>query len=132
MSYGRTVAAFNWAEGNFEYFDAWCCVRGIDPLDLPAYRFYNVVLYCMKDDKTDEGLTMIEQYFSAFDSMEHPLKELIKPGKNSRSKTIKPESRHSYVPPWWRGDTQNASIALKVMKEVPTEIGQGVSDKAPG
>lgn len=61
MGYGRVAAVVGWALDNWQYFDAWCCIKGVDPLELPAYRFYNLALFAIMEGKDDEQQVEIEE-----------------------------------------------------------------------
>lgn len=128
-SYGRVQAIIAWAQTNWSDFDGWCCSKNIDPLELSAYRFYNLALWYLRDDKTEEGLALIEEQLSIFDQVQNPLSGLLSTSIKivyaggssiSKSGTPQPEEKPRYVPPWWRGDEINAKIAMSVMGDVST------------
>lgn len=130
MSYGRAVAVFQWVTNNFEYFDSWCCIKNVDPLELPAYRFYNLAIYCMKEHLDEDKLKLFEQQFLACDIVKNPLCELkIKPVKTVLSTTsnepqsIKPKEKYEYIPPWWQPNEEaayaNAQVAIQGIHKLP-------------
>lgn len=126
MSYGRVAAVFQWALGNYQEFDAWCCTKNIDPLELPAYRFYNLALYALKEGMSDEQLVELEKTLLLCDSIQHPLHELglrymvTNHKKTTSTSPNPPEERQKYVPPWWRGESVNAKMAMVAMQGVST------------
>lgn len=124
MSYGRASAVFLWVSSNWREFDAWCCIKGIDPLELPAYRFYNLALFRIKEGMDEEQLKDLEQTFKILDSVKHPLQDLQPTERLARDSNIpsapSPEERHTYIPPWWKGEQAAAKIATAAMQGVNT------------
>lgn len=125
-SYGRVQEVITWALTNWQVFDGWCCVHQIDPLELSSLRFYNLVLYHLREDLTPESLESLEQDFKRVDGNKHPLLLLTYSSENQLKKKSaqkpKPptiEEPKGYVPSWWRGDNANAKIAMNVMKQLP-------------
>jgi len=113
-----------WALENWQEFDAWCCVKNIDPLELSSYRLYNLVLYHLQEGKDEEGLNDLESRFRRFDNIKHPLHDLLVKMTKPNKKKIKvveepPETKHAFIPSWWRGDAQNYVVAKSVMKTLP-------------
>lgn len=140
-SYGRAQVVLNWAQDNWSHFDSWCCARNIDPINLPAYRFYNLALLVLKEDLTDpdpeitaKQLANLDEVLITCDEVEHPLNRLgidykgsIMIKKSSRRET-EPEaeptskSRHAYIPPWYQGEElayKNAQAAMGGISTLP-------------
>lgn len=126
-NYGRACAVVNWALDNWGEFDTWCCLKGLDPLELPSYRFHNLALYAIHEGMTEEQLLELENTLRLCDSVKHPLHELgslyIRT-KETSSKTTssKANKKHDYIPPWWRGEDnafKNAQAAMYGVKALP-------------
>lgn len=131
-SFGRVQAGIIWALGNWQEFDAWCCIKSVDPLELPAYRFYNLIVWFLKEGKSEEQLELLELELRRADFDKHPLHIMtyshVKPNSivNRAIKDIEEndnsasDPKNQYVPSWWRGDHQNYNVAKQVMKTLPT------------
>lgn len=128
-SYGRAQAIIYWALSNWQQFDGWCCSRNIDPSELPAYRFYNLALFVLKDGMLDEQVAELENILSLCDDLRHPCHDLkfVVPGIRLASPKVtapqKPETRHKYIPPWWRGEAaayNSAKAAMAGVNSLPT------------
>lgn len=118
---------------NWHEFDGWCCINGIDPLELSAYRFHNLALYRLKEGMEVEQLAQLEIALEQCDDIKNPLhefnipkyqKKTIKstPTQQQQPPSPKPprqEIRHKYIPPWWKGEEANAKIALNTMDNLP-------------
>jgi hypothetical protein len=129
-SYGRIQAVITWVQDHWQHFDSWCCARNIDPISLPAYRMHNLALLVIKEDMSEENLALLEQKLLECDTIEPPImmlrvigNKLVAARTRSRGGKTVPvptsaEDRHSYVPPWWRGDQVNANVALNTMRGV--------------
>lgn len=143
-SYGRIQVILNWVQDNWQHFDSWCCVKNIDPLELSAYRFYNLALMLIREDLNDEDpevqakqLENLEDVLNTCDQVEHALLRL---GAQYRTPQIiqvvkgqtkvqvqaqpeaKPEDRHKYIPPWWQGEERaykNAQAAMGGISTLP-------------
>ena len=126
-SYGRVQAVIIYGLRNFGDFDAWCCVKGIDPLELPAYRFFNLAFWYLQDGKTLEQLEELEKELADTDKDPHPLHDLkYQSAVTSKYKAVRRqavevpvEEQKRYVPSWWRGEHENAKIARKMMTALP-------------
>lgn len=122
MSYGRASAIFNWVFEHWREFDTWCCIRGLDPLDLPAYRFYNIALHILTEEMNPEQLAQFEYTLQLCDATKHPLHNLqYKLARNTETRVPEPsttEDRKKYIPSWWKGDQANYSNAMVAMKGV--------------
>jgi hypothetical protein len=144
-SFGRAQVVINWAQDNWSHFDGWCCTRNIDPIDLPAYRFYNLALVVIKEDLTDpdpevteQQLANLEEVLKKCDETEHPLNRL---GLNYKGNLVikrqstrveskteaapetqqpSPESRHKYIPPWYMGEERAYKAAQAAMGGIST------------
>lgn len=73
-SFGRSQAIINFALDYWYEFDSWCLMHGIqgNPWNLPSYRFGALVVAYMKDDRTQEGIALIEESLSGADNLPHP------------------------------------------------------------
>lgn len=129
-SYGRIQVVINWVQDNWQHFDSWCCSKNIDPIDLPAYRFYNLALLVIKEGLIDEDpevtvkqLENLEGVLASCDNIEHPLRMLglasQKPitvrtnaPKENGDEAPTPESRHKYIPPWYKGEEAAYQTAM--------------------
>lgn len=139
-SYGRAQVVIGWAQDNWSHFDSWCCVKNIDPIELPAYRFYNLALTALKEtfidadpEVTAQQLANLEQTLSDCDNIQHPLAmlrttttaKLVTLKKETETSTnVKPslESRHAYIPPWYQGEEkayQTAKLAQAGISALP-------------
>lgn len=88
-------------------------------MELSAYRFYNLALFCMREDLTEEGLTLLEDNLVKCDNTKHPLKEILNYSQiKTATGSAKPVEKPIYIPPWWNGDDQNATVALTTMKGI--------------
>lgn len=122
-SFGRVQAVVNWTLDitSWQRFDGWCCTKGIDPTELPAYRFYNLVIYHLMEGKTEEEEAAFMENLKTYDTIKHPL-ETLRLAIFATAKKIPVEpayKSHKYVPSWWRGDTVNAKVAKTMMKSLP-------------
>lgn len=136
-TYGRVYAVFSliFEEENWRDFDAWCLIKNIEPLELPAYRFFNLAVFFLKEGKNEEQLEALEESLLRCDSIVHPFLEQIKveskpivnkQSSNNEHRQNAPEpsdSRKDYVPSWWRGDSVNYKIAKTMMMTLPTKVG---------
>lgn len=123
--YGRVEVIYTWAQEHWVEFDGWCCTQTIDPVGLSAYRFYNLAVFYIKEvyineTRTDEQiisyqeqLKALEETLALCDEIPDPFEKLIGSYSNDISvknssavtdETPKPESRHKYIPPWYRGE----------------------------
>lgn len=80
-------------------------------------------MYHLQEGKDEEGLALLEKEFARMDRIKHPLHELLakksKP-RYAKAKTVVPqESKHDFIPSWWRGDSHNYVVAKSVMKDLP-------------
>lgn len=139
-SYGRAQVLVNWVQDNWQHFDSWCCVRNIDPIDLPAYRLCNLALVVIKEDLHDDDpdvtaqqLENLDKVLLGCDEINHPLmrlgvtysgkavvKRVVREEETQASPT--PESRHKYIPPWYKGEEaayQSAKIAQAGISSLP-------------
>jgi hypothetical protein len=74
----------------------------------------------MKEGMDSEALTELEKDLRKMDKIKHPLHELVFDTRKKRPTTAVPEKKPvAYVPPWYRGETANAKIAMNVMKQLP-------------
>lgn len=129
-SYGRTYAILIWVEDNWPEFDTWCCIKNIDPLDLPAYRFFNLALLCIKENRNEESLKALEESLLLCDAVEHPFQTFLK-GYKQRRVTVDttksepnqgPQEKQKYIPPWYLGEDrafQAAQLARSGISNLP-------------
>lgn len=113
---------FNWALQNWEEFDAWCCVKGVDPLELPAYRFYNLVIYAIMEDKDVEQRSMLERQLKMAEQHQHPFQLRHAPITQKTEKTLinEPKAKvQRYIPPWYRDEDYNYEIVKNVRRSLP-------------
>lgn len=91
-------------------------------MEIPSYRFYNVALYSLKENKEPEHVALIDQALKEADFQPAPIdlmKSLFKT-KPSKTRTVRrEESKKQYVPSWWRGEDANAKIAMNMMQTLP-------------
>lgn len=127
-SFGRGQGVVNWLINNFGYFDAWCCAKNVDPLDLSAYRLYNLAVYCLKENLDTEALTLLDQQLMGFDHIKNPLTDFkIKKVKakilSNEPQSIKPKEKYEYIPPWWQPNEEaayaNAQVAIQGINKLP-------------
>lgn len=72
-SYGRAQAIISYALEVWEEFGSWCLIHGIeDPWKLPSYRFGALVVFYLREDKVEEGLSIIEEALSEADDRIYP------------------------------------------------------------
>lgn len=142
-SYGRVQGIFNWIDDNFEEFDGWCCEKGIDPAELPAYRVYNLAMRYLKEGRTPEGLTKLENSLRTLDSLGHPWLSTVEDNLIAVTNSSQPNSPARVkkssltddeqfalegltasatgkmvprvMPDWYRGEEANYKIAKNVM-----------------
>jgi len=145
-SFGRVQGVIFWALDNWHAFDAWCLMKmnGTDPLVLPAYRLYNLLVCKLEDGLPDEHLAILHEGFERADAVKHPLFQVgiqkgVNPytGKKTAEYVPPPEKqlsteeqmaerRRQYVgdnplrkayrvPDWWKGEEANAQAAKQVM-----------------
>lgn len=114
-------------------------------MELPAYRFYNMVMMRLKEDRTPEAMTKFENSLRTLDSMGHPWLSsvgdfVVVPNTSQPSPTTKVRPRKSALsedeqvalegltkpavgkklvpremPDWYRGEDANYKIAKNVM-----------------
>lgn len=121
-SYGRAQAVVIWALENWQHFDAWCCVKGVDPSELNSLRLFNLALFYLREGRDEDALKELEQELRHADSYKHPLHLLT--STYSKPRAVKevealPKTPGGYVPSWWRGDEANAKYAMTMMKQLP-------------
>ena|SRR5258705_9685786 len=140
-SYGRIQVTLHWVQDNWQHFDSWCCVKGIDPMDLPAYRFCNLAMTAIREDLYDADpdiqarqLESLEETLITCDEIEHPLMRLGKKYREANEKVSEdqaqdqsksqpqasPESRHKYIPPWYKGEEAAYKAAKIAQAEIST------------
>lgn len=125
-SYGRVQAVVTWALENWQDFDTWCCLKNIDPLDLPAYRFYYLIVAFVKEVNNYEDASF-EENMAKFDAYGLPWENgALSTATNSANTTKEKTSTDdkAYTPSWWRGDDANAKIAQTMMVSLPKQIGK--------
>lgn len=115
-----------WILDNWQDFDAWCCIKGVDPLEIPSYRFYNLAVFSLKENRTSEQIQTLEETLEASDMLLTPIEimqRLFRTAKVTTTKKAKPSTpaavKKEYVPSWWRGDAVNAKVAMKMMTQLP-------------
>jgi hypothetical protein len=125
-SFGRCQAVLNWVEDNWQHFDSWCCSKNIDPIELPAYRFYNLALMAIKENRSEEQLEYLGQQLSTCDSVPHPLLNLTRITKIGLNKQVMEETKTNvkqrYIPPWYLGEEkafENARLAQQGISTLP-------------
>ena len=127
-SFGRVQVILSWTLDNWKQFDAWCCVRGIDPLELPSYRFYNLSLYALMEEKPEEQQAQYEGILQQADKVEYPILALRSllgtnffraTGKKPQRVSEPSKKKYGYVPSWWRGEEVNAKVAKGMMTQLP-------------
>ena len=128
-SYGRAQAVVVWALDNWEDFDAWCCIKGIDPFELPAHRMYNLAIFALKEGKTEEQLEALESELRRCDAYKHPIKDMtvlrakyFKATPTTKKVEPEPEEPRRYVPSWYKGEAAAAKIALVQAKAMPKSL----------
>lgn len=152
-SFGRAQAVIFFALDSWDEFDSWCLMHGIqgDPWKLPSYRFGALIVAYMKDDKTQEGLNLINESLNEADRLPHPFadptfRRTLKAmgsvlSTSSTSTTIDnirlpdlpieerkrqeaAEKGKPYrVPDWWQGEKANYKMARSMMGVLPKKIG---------
>lgn len=118
-----------WVLEHWTEFDGWCCVKGVDPMELSSLRFYNLAMFYLRDGKTDEEVKDLHEELSLLDSIDHPLHMLyynnpkVKKGTTTSHPSPSPSpivsDNTGYVPSWWRGENANAKIAKNIMTQLP-------------
>lgn len=88
-SYGRAQGVVLWALNNWQVFDAWCCTKAIDPLELPSYRFHHMALFALKENRDDEQMEILNADLERLDKNLHPFLDLnvVAPALGVKSKT---------------------------------------------
>lgn len=123
--------------------DARCCVWGIDPLDLPAYRFFNLMVYMLKENLDEDARLALDVKFQQMDNEPHPLYQVRffhkTPGPFRNTKTKNPSSsapgntpielvkeqeakakgKPFRVPEWWMGEQAAGKRATQMMTQLP-------------
>lgn len=132
-SYGRAQVIISWALSNWEFFDAWCCIKNIDPVYLSVYRFYNLALFCYKENLTEVQLLELELTLLECDDIQNPLQAIsvrrngnkifpVIKEQEAASSSQSPEARHKYIPPWWQGEEkayETAKVAMGGISALP-------------
>lgn len=136
-SWGRVLTIFTWALANWRELDTWSLIHDIEePWDLPAFRFYNLILYLLKENKGSDDLKILQETLIECDSMVHPFLEQVPKNKIPKTtvpkkKTVESEKaedeskpeRPAYTPSWWRGDAVNYKVAKSMMMTLPKQTG---------
>lgn len=136
-SFGRSQVVLEWAEENWKDFDAWCCEKSVDPLELPYYRFHHMAIRSIKEGRTEEQLLDLERTFRIADSIKNPVfllgvhkRPLFRSTVTKSPQELESAPTHNYmatkkvdyVPPWWRGDQMNAKVAKSAMVSLPKKM----------
>lgn len=126
-SYGRIEAVITSIQYGWSNFDSWCCIKNIDPIELSAYRFYNLAIRYLQEDKSAEQLIALENSLVECDAIKHPLRELSLKyrkdvGQNSTEEPERSVERQRYIPPWYHGEEaafQTAKLAQAGINALP-------------
>lgn len=115
---------------------------------MPAYRFYNLVVTYLKDDKMPEGIEQIDNALAQADLSPHPFFDTVigsvfettetnGPARTTtkREVPIEEQVRRSKeakgmpyrVPEWWAGEQAAYKNSMAAMKKAPKDIGQKVN-----
>lgn len=124
-SYGRVRAVLTWALDHWRDFDTWCCVRSVEPLELPAYRFYNLSLFVIKEGLEANQLAELEKTLTLCDETLHPFSALqpIRVISREAREPVQATSlrdKPKYIPPWYRGEEAAFKVAQVAMKGIKT------------
>lgn len=127
-------------------------LRAISPWELPAYRLYGLVVFCMKENLEPEAVEVIEEAIKACDALKSPFRvklwqkttTIVKRSEDGTEtvetvpvvqerpiEEVKREQAHArgkpfIVPDWWVGEARAAKIALSSMGSLPKQIGGDV------
>lgn len=155
-NFGRAQAVINFALDSWDEFDGWCLIHGIqeNPWKLPSYRFGALVVAYMKDDRTQEGLDLINGSLKEADNLPHPFEDpgflrtvkimasiLTTPSSETVTTVIKSSlsdlpieerkrreaaaaGKPYIVPSWWVGERTAFKTAKSMMGVLPKKIGK--------
>jgi len=121
--------------------DAWCCIRGIDPLDLPAYRLFNVLVYMLKENLDEDQRLALQHNLEDMDKVRHPLHRVevfqttpvyktsssqrierpvedLSPAEQAQARA-EARGKPYRVPDWYLGDNAAGRRATQMMTKLP-------------
>lgn len=105
------------------------------PIELPCYRFYNLVVFYLKEGRSEEQIEALEMDLARLDVVKGPWdNSLLKSNTGTRTRTTAApsaekkaimaakatmapsvEEEPAYVPKWWNGDSANYLKARGMM-----------------
>jgi hypothetical protein len=97
-----------WVLGEWEKFDAWCCIHQIEPLHLPSRRFYAIVKYFLYEGTTEESIEKINKALKEAETETHPYQKIKKQNQEqvgwTRDKRGKWTPPPGWTPEGWLSD----------------------------
>jgi hypothetical protein len=94
-----------WVLGEWEKFDAWCCLHQIEPLHLPSRRFYAIVKSFLYEGTTEESVAKISKALKESEKEPHPYQKINKQKQEQEQVGWTRDKRGKWTPPpGWKPD----------------------------
>lgn len=112
-----------WAIASWSEVDIWCLERGLDPLEIPVQRFFNLIRHILFDGLTEESKKEIQHTLNEAARLGHPwLNKETEKTKPNNGWTVDEKGRKKpppgWTPPGWVDDKTAYRRAKEAMKKL--------------